>query len=484
MTGGRQHRSSEDTRGDARSDSGRAPGRCALTDSLPASGGAPLADDVRAPFEHVLLADLTGVRVHSGAESAAAAGAMGAHAFTVGNDIHMGAGKRTDDPFGMHLLAHEVAHTQQQAAGGVQVQCKSEDGAGASDAQEGAADQKSDAMTGAASPATAGLLLEFQKRAEAASAAMDAAKHSQVDPIRVEGTAPIGDGISFPTWFFDLQKKLHLTPMWGPACENAQKVLRDYAEWHVHTYCGGKPPPSVLTLINYAGRSSLNDASARSKDNQNRGTAHYLGQKGEKNWCTGTTTRGVLDGLAVLGLEPTTPIAKVGEWIQHVQRQSTNGETMRVGSPEAFTAPLIPGDLVMWIADGSQYGGHAVTVVEDFGGSFTHISGNTGPGVGVAIGEAQRLTTLPTAKSGNQTFNLGEANKSSTQAERFASNAYIKQFDFSGKMLVYSITRYGAMFQELGTLADLAPDAPERAELMAKYKLREKRGGPVAAETV
>jgi hypothetical protein len=102
--------------------------------------------------------------------------------------------------------------------------------------------------------------------------------------------------------------------------------------------------------------------------------------------------------------------------------------------------------------------------------------------VGVGIGEAQRRTTLPTAKSGGEEFKLNEANKSATQAERHASNAYIKRFEFEGKMLVYSITRYGAMFEELGQLADLEPSSPERAALMQKYRLKQKQGGPVAAE--
>jgi hypothetical protein len=452
-----------------------------MTAGLPASGGAPLREDVREGFEHVLLADLSNVRVHTGEESAAAASAMGAHAFTVGNDIHMGAGKLTDDPFGMHLLAHEVAHTQQQQSTGAHVQLKADDGDGG-DALERDADGKAATMAASNTGGTASQLFAFQERAAAAAAAMDAAGHTQTSPIRVEGTSPIGDGIMFPTWFFDLQAKLQLTETWAAEEETAQQVLRDYAKWHVDTYLEGKAPPSVLTLINYAGRSSLNDSAAR-KDGK-RGTGRYLGYKGEKNWCTGTTTQGVLDGLAVLGLEPTTPPDKVGEWVVHVQRQNAGGSSMIIGAPAAYTSALHSGDLVMWLADGSQYGGHAVTVVEDFGGSFTHISGNTGPGVGVAIGEAQRRTTLPTAKSGSEVFKLSEANKSSTQAERHASNAYIKRFEFEGKMLVYSITRYGAMFEELGTLADLAPGSPERAALMTKYKLREKKGGPVAAEKI
>jgi predicted chitinase len=81
-----------------------------------ASTGAPLPDDLRLRFESCLDTDLTGVRVHTGAESTAAAEAVGARAYALGNDVHFAAGQY--DPSsaaGQHLIAHEVAHTVQQA---------------------------------------------------------------------------------------------------------------------------------------------------------------------------------------------------------------------------------------------------------------------------------------------------------------------------------------------------------------------------------
>ncbi len=82
------------------------------------STGSALPDDLRAKFEGSLGTDLSSVRVHTGSASHEAASAVGAKAYTLGNDVHFGAGHY--DPSssdGQHLLAHEVAHTVQQRGG-------------------------------------------------------------------------------------------------------------------------------------------------------------------------------------------------------------------------------------------------------------------------------------------------------------------------------------------------------------------------------
>ena len=110
------------------------------------STGTPLPDDARSRFEASLGTDLGDVRIHTGPGSADAAAGLGARAFAVGQDVHFGAGQyHPDDPFGMHLLAHEVAHTVQQRSGGAGPQRKatvSEPG----DAAEIEADRAADAM--------------------------------------------------------------------------------------------------------------------------------------------------------------------------------------------------------------------------------------------------------------------------------------------------------------------------------------------------
>jgi hypothetical protein len=88
------------------------------------SSGSSLPEGVRGRFESSLGVDLSGVRIHTGEDSATAASAVGARAYTIGNDIHFAEGQYAPtDPFGIHLLAHEVAHTVQQ--GGAQVQRQS-----------------------------------------------------------------------------------------------------------------------------------------------------------------------------------------------------------------------------------------------------------------------------------------------------------------------------------------------------------------------
>ncbi|HUJ57405.1 MAG TPA: DUF4157 domain-containing protein [Kofleriaceae bacterium] len=104
-------------------------------------------------FESSLGADLSGVRVHTGGESQAAAHAVGAKAYTVGQDIHFGAGHYDpSSPGGEHLLAHEVAHTVQQQGGTPTRQNKLEVST-PFDAAEHEADRAADAMV-SGGPAT------------------------------------------------------------------------------------------------------------------------------------------------------------------------------------------------------------------------------------------------------------------------------------------------------------------------------------------
>lgn len=114
--------------------------------SASSSSGHSLPATLMRRFESSLSADLSSVRVHTGSASAHAAELVGAQAYTIGQDIHFAAGQY--DPSsraGQHLLAHEVAHTQQQAGGTPHRQCKLEVSS-PSDAAEIEADRAADAM--------------------------------------------------------------------------------------------------------------------------------------------------------------------------------------------------------------------------------------------------------------------------------------------------------------------------------------------------
>jgi outer membrane protein OmpA-like peptidoglycan-associated protein len=81
------------------------------------SRGQPLSESDRAFFESRLGQDLSGVRIHTDARSAAQAAELNARAFTLGQDVVFGAGQyapQTDE--GRGLLAHELTHTVQQGS--------------------------------------------------------------------------------------------------------------------------------------------------------------------------------------------------------------------------------------------------------------------------------------------------------------------------------------------------------------------------------
>jgi hypothetical protein len=134
-------------------------------DSLPRSGGAPLDAGIAARVEHATGATLGDVRVHTGPASAQAAADLGARAFTTGADIHVGKG---ESPTNVSLMAHEAAHTIQQAGqqagasrGGAQAKAEvSQPG----DALEREADAVSSAVAaGGTAPISAGAATAIQR---------------------------------------------------------------------------------------------------------------------------------------------------------------------------------------------------------------------------------------------------------------------------------------------------------------------------------
>jgi len=80
------------------------------------SSGRPLDDATRTFLETRMGHCFRGVRVHTDAEAASSARAVGAAAYTVGDQIVFAEGRyRPDTLPGLQLLAHEAAHVAQQA---------------------------------------------------------------------------------------------------------------------------------------------------------------------------------------------------------------------------------------------------------------------------------------------------------------------------------------------------------------------------------
>jgi hypothetical protein len=93
---------------------GSAPGFVAPRASFE-SGGRPLSAPLRSYIEPLMGTRFTDVRLHDDAASHLAARALTAQAFTAGQHIHFAADRfQPESRDGMHLLAHELAHTVQQ----------------------------------------------------------------------------------------------------------------------------------------------------------------------------------------------------------------------------------------------------------------------------------------------------------------------------------------------------------------------------------
>jgi hypothetical protein len=131
-------------------------GLSAGADVLPADSAArPLDPGTRRFMESRFGRDLNDVRVHSDGPAAESATALGADAYTSGRDVYFAAGKYAPDTAeGQHLLAHELAHTVQQADGRMPeaVAARGSDGVivgSPDDPMEAEAERAADAVAGA-----------------------------------------------------------------------------------------------------------------------------------------------------------------------------------------------------------------------------------------------------------------------------------------------------------------------------------------------
>ena len=82
------------------------------------SSGQPLPGSVREPAENAFKADLSDVKVHTGAESDSINTSLQSRAFTTGSNIFFKQGEyNPGSSSGQNLIAHELTHVIQQGAG-------------------------------------------------------------------------------------------------------------------------------------------------------------------------------------------------------------------------------------------------------------------------------------------------------------------------------------------------------------------------------
>jgi hypothetical protein len=116
----------------------KANGAPSAAPNIPEGGGSALPSRTKSQMERRLGADLSGVKIHTGGESAQAASELGARAFTVGSDVHFNAGQfYPGSKEGDRLIAHELTHVVQGQRSGIQRKAEEGDEAKGADAQGG-----------------------------------------------------------------------------------------------------------------------------------------------------------------------------------------------------------------------------------------------------------------------------------------------------------------------------------------------------------
>ncbi|MDP5316096.1 eCIS core domain-containing protein [Streptomyces poriferorum] len=95
--------------------------RSPVHDVVSSGGGAPLDTDTRTDLEARMGADFSDVRIHNDSSAHESAKGVGAHAYTVGNNVvFQRDAYDPSSPQGRTTLAHELTHVIQQRSGPVE----------------------------------------------------------------------------------------------------------------------------------------------------------------------------------------------------------------------------------------------------------------------------------------------------------------------------------------------------------------------------
>ena len=158
-------------------------------------GGSPLPDDVAQRFGEQLGTDLSGVRVHTDPEADTISRSVGAHAFTHGTDVYFSKGAYDARGSGQRVLAHELAHVAQNAAGAFRGSGAATEIGRADDPAEQDADRTADQLMSALrrSPAAEPAHDERAEVDESAAAAIRRLSVAQLRKVHEEAIAAIAE---------------------------------------------------------------------------------------------------------------------------------------------------------------------------------------------------------------------------------------------------------------------------------------------------
>lgn len=209
--------------------------------SAPPSGDGGMRQQVG----RALGRDLSGVRLHTGADAASRTEAAGAHAAAQGGDVWFAPGRfRPDRPLGRALIAHELVHAAQQGAApplsGVEEEHDALQGElqGLTPAPPGTL---SLFACGGAEPTAAEL--EERRKAEEAAAADAALKKKSQEPLPDPAKYPTFEGwlAAFPPHYGSAKDRVItgqadpalqalIAPLVGvpPDCADVSTILRHY----------------------------------------------------------------------------------------------------------------------------------------------------------------------------------------------------------------------------------------------------------------
>lgn len=252
------------------------------------------------------------------------------------------------------------------------------------------------------------------------------------------------DVTGYPAWFTELQDYLINGSSWSETQEKAQNVLYRYAMFKTEADLG-YVPAAVEFFFRYIGKSGGNNIAVTKAGY--KGSEDLTGGSKSKNWCGGATSVAAVNSLKERGLRFKGGIEK---WIQNRSGKASAGTYW---CTKANGIALTPGDQVSYLgAHHNNNTGHRVTVIQDLGSSFTHVSGNAGGG-------------------GNGSVRIGESKREEVPA---AFNPTEKKSEPRPKgeaVWVYSIQKTGDIFTELAKLDGVPPSDPRYDPLLVELGL-------------